>query len=74
MKQKKDTHTHKRFFEGGKPTLKLFDNPLPKYLIFLKKLFYAMTVLVYLPKSERRLELAFGANVLHDFSRKNGVI
>ena len=33
-----------------------------------------MTVLVYLPKSERRLELAFGANVLHDFSIKNGVI
>ena len=37
-----------------------FDNPLSKYLMFLKKFFCAVAVLGYFPKLKRGPGLAFG--------------
>ena len=50
--------------------LRLFDNPLSKYLIFKINFLHAMAVLGYLPKRKRDLGLAFGAHFLHDFPIK----
>ena len=47
--------------------LRLFDNPLSKYLI-LKRI--SMAVLGYLAKLKKGLWPAFGAHFLHDFPIK----
>ena len=50
--------------------LRLFDNPLSKYIIFKRIFFHAVAVLGYLPKLKRVLELAFGVHFVLDFSIK----
>ena len=49
--------------------LRLFDNPLSKYLVF-KDFLHAMAFLGYLPKLKRGLGIASGANFLQDFPIK----
>ena len=51
--------------------LRLFDKPLSKYLVSERiYLLHAMTVLAYLAKLKRDLELPFGEHFGYDFSIK----
>ena len=48
-------------------SLWLFDNPLPKYLIFKRINCIQWLFWVYLPKLKRGPRLTVGAHFMHDF-------